>query len=123
MAQGTTLSSGNCLYSVLNITVVICLCVYVQMCFYQCMCVRVEGSVSVLCIFIMWPVTEYGVCVVVYASEHTYVTVVCLRLCICVRWGQLNVTTSWCGTALLLTREVVVSQSQLLKPMAMLLVL
>lgn len=44
-----------------------------------------------------------SVCMHAYACEQIYITAVRLRLCM--RWGQPNVTTSWWGTALLLTKE------------------
>lgn len=46
-----------------------------------------------------------SICVHMYACECMYIMVARLHLCMCVRWGQQNVTTSWWGTALLLTKE------------------
>lgn len=49
-----------------------CKCVFIL----QCMCVRAEGSVSVLCIFIMRPVAEYLRAHVMRMNAHT-LQVVC----------------------------------------------
>ncbi len=54
------------------------------------------------CVFLL---CGQSISVHMYACECTYIMVVRLHPCMCVRWGQQNVTTSWWGTALLLTKE------------------
>ncbi len=44
------------------------------------------------------------ICVHMHARKCTYITIARLPLRMCLRWGQQNVTTSWWGTALLLTK-------------------
>lgn len=64
-----------------------------------------KGGGKWKCVVLFYYVAGQGAfaCVCVCACEQSYIAAVWLHLCM--RWGQQNVTTSWWGTALLLTKE------------------
>lgn len=62
-----------------------------------------EGWGQCECVVYFYYVAGHTARICLRVNAHTLV--VCLRPCMCVRWGQQSVTTGWWGTALLLTKE------------------